>query len=554
MTKQPLPFVEEDVSKWPIYRLSLESTEFGKNLVLYVMREILGKISQDGQLSELLSKVLYMEKQRYKTMPWSVDPADEDTFWEGVKKKLLHASKQENIEGEHYTVGELQVLEDIVSRYYDEISGYFNPSTFDFANNTVRRGVSRLLNAAPFRENKKPFWDRRTSVYNRVQILGPVQKIRKLAQQHTIVVVPTHSSNLDSPVIGWLLRCIGLPAFLYGAGLNLFNFKLAGYFMSRLGAYKVDRRKKNRVYLETLQAYSTLTIHNGAHSLFFPGGTRSRSGKVETRLKQGLLGTTIEAQRLNLLNEDSKQRKVIVVTANLNYPFVLEAPVLIDQFLKKDGKSRYLKKSEPSNAFIRYVHFFYRFFRAKGRFSVSFGEPMDVFGNPVDEQGRSLDKVNKQIHLSDYFSGEDGIVIDEQRDTEYTKELSNKIVDQFLKNNRIMPIHILSKALFECFIKKYDAVDVYECIKKWNVKDIIPSADFIKHLESVIEYFKALEEEGQVQLDERCFEDIQVIITSGLEEAGMYHLKKPILKSSKGFRTENMKTLFFYQNRTEGYN
>jgi glycerol-3-phosphate O-acyltransferase len=36
-------------------------------------------------------------------------------------------------------------------------------------------------------------------------------------------------------------------------------------------------------------------IERGYHSLFFPGGTRSRSGMVEKRLKLGLAGTGVEA-------------------------------------------------------------------------------------------------------------------------------------------------------------------------------------------------------------------------------------------------------------------
>src|SRR3546814_15272144 len=56
----------------------------------------------------------------------------------------------------------------------------------------------------------------------------------------------------------WVIHSLGLPAFIYGAGLNLFNRKIFAYFMNSLGAYKVDRRKKNLPYLETLKTYSTL--------------------------------------------------------------------------------------------------------------------------------------------------------------------------------------------------------------------------------------------------------------------------------------------------------
>src|SRR5204863_9543615 len=60
------------------------------------------------------------------------------------------------------------------------------------------------------------------------------------------ILVPTHFSNLDSILIGWIIHAMGLPAFIYGAGLNLFNIKIFAYFMNSLGAYKVDRRKKDR--------------------------------------------------------------------------------------------------------------------------------------------------------------------------------------------------------------------------------------------------------------------------------------------------------------------
>ena len=66
-------------------------------------------------------------------------------------------------------------------------------------------------------------------------------------------MVPTHFGNLDSILIGWVISALGLPAFIYGAGLNLFNIRIVAYFINSLGAYKVNRRKKNLLYLETLK-------------------------------------------------------------------------------------------------------------------------------------------------------------------------------------------------------------------------------------------------------------------------------------------------------------
>ena len=53
--------------------------------------------------------------------------------------------------------------------------------------------------------------------------------------------------------------------------------------MHNLGAYRVDRRLKHGLYKDVLKTYSCVLIERGYHSLFFPGGTRSRIGGVERR-------------------------------------------------------------------------------------------------------------------------------------------------------------------------------------------------------------------------------------------------------------------------------
>ena len=121
--------------------------------------------------------------------------------------------------------------------------------------------------------------------------------------------------------------------------------------MNSLGAYKVDRRKKNLPYLETLRMYSNVAIQKGAHSLFFPGGTRSRSGMIEKQLKLGLLSTAIEAQRNLYLENNPGARKIFVVPVTLNYHFVLEAPELIEDYLQVKGQDRYFAEQDNHGSF-----------------------------------------------------------------------------------------------------------------------------------------------------------------------------------------------------------
>src|SRR6202022_4555136 len=122
---------------------------------------------------------------------------------------------------------------------------------------------------------------------------------------------------------------MSLPPFAYGAGLNLFSNPVLSFFMSRLGSYTVDRQKTNSIYKQTLKNYSTRILREGIHSIFFPGGGRSRSGAIESKVKLGLLGTGLEAQIENL-KSGKPNPKIFVVPMDMSYHFVLEAGSLIE--------------------------------------------------------------------------------------------------------------------------------------------------------------------------------------------------------------------------------
>jgi len=76
------------------------------------------------------------------------------------------------------------------------------------------------------------------TLQDKIQITGQTAQLRELATKGTVVMVPTHFSNLDSVLIGWIISVLGMPPFIYGAGLNLFNISIFAYFMNALGAYK----------------------------------------------------------------------------------------------------------------------------------------------------------------------------------------------------------------------------------------------------------------------------------------------------------------------------
>src|SRR5690606_21927872 len=126
-------------------------------------------------------------------------------------------------------------------------------------------------------------------------------------------------------LIGFAIDELGLPPLTYGAGLNLFRNPIIGRFMHTLGAYTVDRRKRDPLYKLVLKEYATVSLEFGQDNLFFPGGARSRSGAIERRLKKGLLGCSVAAYR-NMVSPGrhrSGKTGVYIVPCTISYPLVL---------------------------------------------------------------------------------------------------------------------------------------------------------------------------------------------------------------------------------------
>ena len=542
------------INKWPIVVLSQNREEFVREVAKESIARIKLITPNRAALIEEIETTLFREKQRIKRNPWAADPEDEADFLASVKARLLGISNNENEEKIDETLD--SILEEIVFRYADEIAGNFKKSRYRFARSFVTFGFARLLNA--FRA--RGFWSIFSTQYtlqDKINITGETEHLRTLAQKGTIVMVPTHFSNLDSILIGWVINVLGLPAFIYGAGLNLFNIRIIAYFINSLGAYKVDRRKKNRLYLQTLKVYSRQALQRGCHSLFFPGGTRSRSGKIEKRIKAGLLSTAIEAQRGNYQNPPSHGReKIFIVPVTLNYNFVLEAPELIKQYLKHKGQERYYIENDRYSTSQKIAAFLFKFFTKGSNISVSIGKGMDVLGNHVDEEGNSYDKHGRSIETREYFT-EDGKVISQnpQREDEYTRMLSNKVVEEYHRINEVFASHLVAFTAFQIFRKRYPKLDLYNLLRLPDEDQFINYDEFKSTLSTLLMRLYEMCDKGKVNVSPCLTGDPEKIISHGLENVGMYHAKRPLIRNKKGdITTEDLNLLFYYQNRLDGYN
>ncbi len=238
-----------------------------------------------------------------------------------------------------------------------------------------------------------------------------------------------------SPRLG--IHRLGLPPFAYGAGLNLFSNALVGFFMRNLGAYTVDRSKGDPLYRQTLKEYATVLLEH-----------EESIGRNRTETQVGLLGTVPVALRHGL--EAGTPRRHFVVPCTLTYPLVLEAASLVDDFLRAEGRARYVDARDELDRPSRWFDFLRELLDLDLVIHVHFGKPMDVVGNDVDADGESLDPRGRQIDPSGYFSVAGSLSEDAQRDAEYTRMMAARLIASYRTDTVAVPTSVLAYAVFEC--------------------------------------------------------------------------------------------------------
>lgn len=534
---------------WPVVQLSNNRKQLIEKVVNETFEIISEKHTGEHAIREIIETTLHREQLRVRKNPWKVDPPDDYEYWNKIKNELVDLVAESNTKEK-----EEALLKSIVHRYTDEIAGNFKKSRYRFAREIIKFGFRRLLNATRVRKFSALFKSTYT-LNDKIQVVGKAKQIRKLAKIGTVVMVPTHFSNLDSILIGWVIHILGLPAFIYGAGLNLFNIKILAYFMNSLGAYKVDRRKKNPIYLQALKAYSKLALEEGAHSLFFPGGTRSRSGEIESSLKLGLLGTAMEAQRSIFMKHPNRDgKKIFIVPVVINYNFVLEAPSLIKEHLSSTGQEKFYVESDAFSSSYNMIKFLVKFFTKGSDISLSIGKGMDLLGNYVDNEGKSIDHQGRIIDTRDYFTTDGIITIDEQRESEYTRRLSQIITKEFHRINRVFASHLVAFVAFRIWRKRFDKLDLYDFLRLPEEDMIIEYDEFHQVFEKAKARIMKLKKKKKINMAAHMKQPVSDNISLGIENVGMYHSRRPLLMTKdKKIITQDLLTLYYYHNRMHGY-
>ncbi len=492
-------------------------------------------------LAVLINDTLYHEKKRLHAHRDVPEHASDVAFWNEIKAALGKAAEPE----------QRALLQRIIDRYVEEILGNFSPAVYDLSTRVLPRALPLLLNAmSPLKLLKRGGIP---SVGDTIQIQGNVDALRRMDKLGTVILAPTHVSNLDSVVIGWALYEMGLPPFTYGAGLNLFTNPMLSFFMRNLGAYRVDRLKKAPLYKDILKEYATVSIEHGQPNLFFPGGTRIRSGEVEQHLKLGLLSSGLKAYINNLIHKKERPN-VYVVPATLNYQLVLEASTLIEDHLKSIGKARYIITDDESSRPAAVARFMRSLMSLDSRINVTVGEPLDVFGNRVDEEGRSLDHRGRVIDIRRYVFRDGVPAHAPQRDRVYAREAGLAVAAAFRRNVVAMTTNVVAFTAFRVLADAHPDMDLYRLLRTAGDGAGIEMGVLAERVRAVADRLGRLADEGEIRLDAKVGAgDAGAVIADALRHFGSYHGTPVLERRGDRVFAGDMNLLLYYHNRLKGY-
>lgn len=542
------PQLIPDIKDWPIHKLYEDRDELIQTVDQHTLDFLLEK--HGDRIGDLISRVCYLELIRLKENPWKVDPPNEEQFW---KKIRIEVSANDKLKPEQKQQNNSEILRRIIHRYTTEIAGNFKESTFLFARKFLTLFFKRLLNAAAGKSHRR-LWSTKLELYERLKIHGNVEHIRNMFQHGTVVILPTHLSNLDSIMIGYALdSVVGLPAFAYGAGLNLYESEIFAYYMTRLGAYRVDRRKKNPIYLDSLKIMSQVMLERGTNSLFFPGGTRSRSGEIERELKYGLLNSLLAAQRS--IYEHGRDQKIIVVPLILGYHCTLEAQSLISGYLKSTGEEKYVSSGRRGFKVRNLLSFAWKFFSQSNEIHLSFGEPMDVLGYKLDANAVSIDERNQPVDIREFFSLHGKIEANRQREAVYTRKLAERVVENYERFYVVLTSHLVAYTSFQILRKMHPTMDLFALLRLPVDMLSIPMPLFRKTFVHILDILKGMERDHKIQIQSELHVlETDEAIRHGVKYLGSFHAIWPLKFGQKdNIVAKNPMLLYYYHNRLSGF-
>jgi glycerol-3-phosphate O-acyltransferase len=189
-----------------------------------------------------------------------------------------------------------------------------------------------------------------------------IERIRERSKESTIVLLPSHKSNVDYLVLSYVFNYENLSLPLIAAGDNLSFFPL-GPVLRRIGGFFIRRQfGGDRLYSASVEAYVRRLIRDGYTLELFIEGGRSRTGKL-LKPQIGMLSMLVDAATT------IPNREVVFVPISIGYERIVETTSYGRELIGGD------KQKEDAQGLLRAAGVFRNRY---GRINIQFGTQLTI--------------------------------------------------------------------------------------------------------------------------------------------------------------------------------
>ena len=222
-----------------------------------------------------------------------------------------------------------------------------------------------------------------------------------------------------------------------------------------------------------------------------------------------------------------------------SYQFVLEGPALINQYLSKNKiDDQHLKDLGYSNTY-KILTFLVKYFTQSNSIAVSFGNPMDVFGNKVNNNGEVKD--NNQLSFEN------------SNKADILNNLSEKIISELMSGTVVFSSLLVAIVSFEIIQNRFKRMKITSLLSLPEDELIIKLKHFKKYYNRALNHINKLSKNKLVKKSDELNLSLDDQIKLGCKNLGLYHAIKPVKLINESVVVKNMKMLYYYRNRLEGY-
>ena len=279
------------------------------------------------------------------------------------RKEFLEAIDQISRE----TNTEIEVGRAKAERYLREMAATHSPYAIDLIANGIHKLYSQGYGGIRYDHDQ-------------------VRKVAELGQEHPVIFLPSHRSNLDRLSLQFMLWENDLPPNHTAGGINM-NFFPVGPLMRRTGVFFIRRSfKDNRLYKAVLKGYLDYLIEKRFPLEWYLEGGRSRSGRLGAP-HFGLLSYVVDSLRRG------KTDDIQLIPVSIAYDQIQDVP---DYAREAMGKG---KQKETLGWLFRAVKSLRRRY---GNIYIRFGESISVAAalasiDEGDESSIGLQKLGFEV-------------------------------------------------------------------------------------------------------------------------------------------------------------